>query len=351
MHVPDGFLNAPTSIATGGISAAVVGLALHRSRRELADAGPVRAGLTACFIFAAQMVNFPVAAGTSGHLLGGALAVALVGPWTAVLVMACVLIVQAFVFADGGVTALGTNILLMGIVTVAVATGVSALVMRLAGGRRTAVPVAAGLAAFVSVPVAAAGFALLYLIGGAAPIPAGMLAGAMVGTHLLIGIGEALITAAVVAAVLARRPDLVRLAGVAGATPQATTAADGSVVLDPAAARATGTSASSGIGRRTLAVVLGVSAVVAGGISLLASSSPDGLERVAGALGFESAAADSPMAGSPLADYGIAGLGALGTTIAGLVGAAITLGVGLLVARLIRPRSVAAAPAESTTAH
>src|SRR3982751_2368753 len=114
MHVPDGFLDAPTSIGTGVVAAAAIGVALRGARRELDDRTAPLAGLVAAFVFATQMVNFPVGAGTSGHLLGGALAAALVGPWTGVLVITVVLFVQALLFADGGLTALGTNITLMG---------------------------------------------------------------------------------------------------------------------------------------------------------------------------------------------------------------------------------------------
>src|SRR3954470_4330550 len=120
MHVPDGFLDAPTSIGTGVVAAAAVGVALRGARRELDDKTVPLAGLVAAFVFATQMLNFPGGAGTSGHLLGGALAAVLVGPWTAILCMSTVFIVQALLFADGGITALGTNIDLMGVVTVAV---------------------------------------------------------------------------------------------------------------------------------------------------------------------------------------------------------------------------------------
>src|ERR1700754_1752493 len=118
MHVPDGFLDAPTSIATGAVAAAGVAVALRGARRELADRPAPMAGLVAAFVFAAQMLNFPVGAGTSGHLLGGALAAVLVGPFTGVLCLSVVLIVQALLFADGGITALGTNITLMSLVAV-----------------------------------------------------------------------------------------------------------------------------------------------------------------------------------------------------------------------------------------
>src|SRR3954449_6723125 len=109
MHVPDGFLDAPTSVATGAVAVAAVGVALRGARRELDDRTAPLAGLVAAFVFATQMVNFPVGAGTSGHLLGGALAAALVGPWTGILVITVVLLVQGLLFADGGLTALGTN--------------------------------------------------------------------------------------------------------------------------------------------------------------------------------------------------------------------------------------------------
>src|SRR4051794_10308709 len=120
MHVPDGFLDAPTSVATGAAAVVCVGVALVGARKELDDKTAPMAGLVAAFIFAVQMLNFPVAAGTSGHLLGGALAAVLVGPWTAVLCMSVVFGVQCLLFADGGITALGTNIILMGVTTVVV---------------------------------------------------------------------------------------------------------------------------------------------------------------------------------------------------------------------------------------
>lgn len=209
MHVPDGFLNLPTSAATGLVAAAGVGLALRGARRELDERTTPLAGMVSTFVFAAQMLNFPVAAGTSGHLLGGALAAVLVGPWTATLCLSVVLIVQALLFADGGITALGTNIVLMGLVGVWVGWWVFRLVARLLPKRRTMVPVAAALGGFVSVPAAALTFAALFAVGGTAPIPAGTLFVAMGSVHLLIGIGEAVITALVVSSVVAVRPDLV----------------------------------------------------------------------------------------------------------------------------------------------
>jgi cobalt/nickel transport system permease protein len=209
MHVPDGFLDAPTSIATGAVAVAAVGTALRGARRELDDRTAPLAGLVATFVFATQMLNFPVGAGTSGHLLGGALAAILVGPFTGLLCMSVVLLVQCLLFADGGITALGTNIDLMGLVTVAVGWLVFRLVQSMLPKRRGVVAPAAALGALVSVPVAALAFTGLYAVGGQADIPLSTLAVAMLSWHLLIGIGEAVITGLAVGSIVAVRPDLV----------------------------------------------------------------------------------------------------------------------------------------------
>jgi cobalt/nickel transport system permease protein len=209
MHVPDGFLDAPTSVATGVVAAAGLAVALRGARRELDDRTAPLAGLVATFVFATQMLNFPVAAGTSGHLLGGALAAVLVGPWTGLLCMSVVFVVQSLLFADGGITALGTNILLMGMVTV----GVGWLVFRVAQAvlpkRVSMVAPAAAAGALLSVPAAALTFVLLFEVGGTVDIPLGSLMAAMVGVHTLIGVGEAVITFLAVASITAVRPDLV----------------------------------------------------------------------------------------------------------------------------------------------
>ncbi|MBZ5737416.1 energy-coupling factor ABC transporter permease [Nocardioides mangrovi] len=209
MHVPDGFLDAPTSAATGVVAAAAIGVSLVKARKELDDRTAPMAGLVAAFIFAVQMLNFPVASGTSGHLLGGALAAVLVGPWTAVLCLSVVFLVQCLLFADGGITALGTNITLMGLTTVVVGWLVFKGLQLVLPKRLSLVPVQAGIGALVSVPVAALLFVALYAVGGTADIPLDNLATAMVGVHVLIGIGEGIITFLAVGAVLAVRPDLV----------------------------------------------------------------------------------------------------------------------------------------------
>ena len=211
MHVPDGFLDAPTSIATGVVAAGAVGVALRQANKELDERTAPMAGLVAAFIFATQMLNFPVGAGTSGHLIGGALAAVLVGPWTAMLCMSVVLLVQSLLFADGGLTALGTNIILMGVVPVAVGWLLFKLVIAMVGQRKGVVA-GATVAALVSVPVAALSFVGLYVVGGTANISLTALISAMVGWHVLIGVGEAIITGLAVSSVLAVRPDLVHAA-------------------------------------------------------------------------------------------------------------------------------------------
>ncbi|HYH33757.1 MAG TPA: energy-coupling factor ABC transporter permease [Nocardioides sp.] len=209
MHVPDGFLDAPTSLATGVVAAAGVAVALRGARRELDDRTAPMAGLVATFVFAGQMINFPVGAGTSGHLMGGALAAVLVGPWSAVLCLSVVLLVQALLMADGGITALGTNITLIGLVTVAVGwlmfVGLRAVLPR----RPASVVPAAAAGAFLSVPVAAVVFTLLFAVGGTAPVDLSAVLTAMLAWHSVIGVGEAAVTSLVVGSVVAVRPDLV----------------------------------------------------------------------------------------------------------------------------------------------
>jgi cobalt/nickel transport system permease protein len=214
MHIPDGFIDAPVSIAAGAVAIGVVAVSLRKARSEVTEATAPMAGLTAVFVFAAQMVNFPVAAGTSGHLIGAALAAILIGPYAAVLAMTVVLTVQALVFADGGLSALGLNIVNLAVLAVVAGWLTFRGCLRVVGRRgavpsRVGVAVAAGLAGFVSVLAAASGFVVEYLLGGNVPLAAETVAAAMLGVHSVIGIGEALITALVVSAVVAVRPDLV----------------------------------------------------------------------------------------------------------------------------------------------
>ncbi len=210
MHIPDGFISPATAVVTGAVSAGAVAYALKAGREQLEDRQIPLVGVTAAFVFAVQMINFPVGLGTSGHLIGGALAAILLGPWMATLVLAVVLLVQAIGFADGGITALGANIFLMGVVAGFgghyLFRALAAALPRTQGGFLAAT----GITAWLSVVVASVICSLFITIGGV--FGAGELGPvliSMVGLHALIGIGEAVITVAAVAAVTASRPDLV----------------------------------------------------------------------------------------------------------------------------------------------
>ena len=208
MHVPDGFLNAGVSVATGVVSAGGIGYSLVRAKESLSDRLAPMAGLVAAFVFAVQMLNFPVAAGTSGHLLGGALACIMVGPWAGTIAVAIVLVVQGLLFADGGLTALGTNILLISIIPgwsgLAIFRGVRSFLP----ASRGSVVAASFVAAVASVVIAAFAFVVLYAIGGTGGASVNTVLTAMVGVHFFVGLGEGLITALTVGAVVAVRPDL-----------------------------------------------------------------------------------------------------------------------------------------------
>lgn len=231
MHMSDGIVNAPTSAVFGLIAAAGLGLALARARAQLDERTAPMAGLVAAFVFALQMVNFPVLPGVSGHLLGGALAAILVGPWLGTLCVGIVLIVQALLFADGGLTALGTNITNLALLGTAAGIGVALLLRRFATRGRRELLAVTFVAALASTVLAATGFVLQYAIGGAGGPSLGTVAVSILAVHVLIGIGEGLITALTVGAVASARPDLVYLLRSAPATAAvpATTTADGSV--------------------------------------------------------------------------------------------------------------------------
>ena len=209
MHIPDGFINAPASLAAGAVAAGGVGVSLRRAARTLQDRQAPLAGLVAAYIFAVQMLNFPVAAGTSGHLLGGALAAILVGPWAGALCVAVVLGVQALLFADGGLSALGLNVINMSLVTAWGGYAVFLLLRRALPAAKASVTAAAGVAAGISVVLASLAFVVEYAVGGNGGAPLGTVFAAMVGVHTLIGIGEGVITALTVGVVLGVRPDLV----------------------------------------------------------------------------------------------------------------------------------------------
>jgi len=209
MHIPDGFIDIPTSTAFAALAAAGVALSIKGAKSTLDEKTAPLAGLTATFIFAVQMLNFPVAAGTSGHLLGGALAAVLVGPYAATLSLTVVLLMQGLLFADGGLTAIGLNVFNMAIIGVWAGYGAFLLLQKILPSSKFSTTLSAGLAGLLSVPAAAAGFVLQYAIGANATFSVTAVLTAMVSTHVLIGIGEALITAFAVGAVLASRSDLV----------------------------------------------------------------------------------------------------------------------------------------------
>ena len=334
MHVPDGFLDAPTSLATAAVAATAVGVALRKARDELDERTAPLAGLTAAFVFAVQMLNFPVGVGTSGHLMGGALAAALVGPWTAVLCVSVVLMVQALLFADGGLTALGTNVTLIAVVTAAVGWFVIKAMLAVLPPRRPASVVpACAVGALVSVPAGALVFVVLFAIGGNANLSLGTIAATMVGWHVLIGIGEAVITALTVSAVVAVRPDLVYAAH--GLRPGLKLKdADGILVDAPGGREAVEATRSS----RRMVIGGGLAALVlAGVVSFYASASPDGLEYVAGENGFLETARDHLFGDFALAGYG--GVGGIPVGVAGLLGVVLTIGIGWLMFRTVSRRS------------
>ncbi|MFD8328838.1 energy-coupling factor ABC transporter permease [Streptomyces lydicus] len=357
MHVPDGFINAPVSVATGALAAAAVAVSLRGARRELAGTGrgggagaertaPL-AGLVAAFIFAVQMLNFPVAAGTSGHLLGGALAAILVGPYTGVLCVSVVLLMQGVLFADGGLTALGVNITDMAIVTTVVAYGLFRVLVKVLPRSRRSITVASFVSALVSVPAAAVTFTALYALGGTADVPLGKVFTAMVGVHVLIGIGEAAITALTVGAVIAVRPDLVH--GARGLTTPLELRTSPLTAADAAPAAATPVPARAATAprrsvRRVWLAGLAAALVCAGGISYYASASPDGLEKVAHDQGIDAKARDHAAKDSPLADYSVKDITdpRLSGGLAGVIGVGATLAVGTGVFVVLRRRRNAA---------
>jgi len=211
MHMSDGIVNAPTSAIFGLIAVAGLGYSLHRARTNLDDRTAPMAGLVAAFVFAVQMVNFPVLPGVSGHLLGGALAAILVGPWLGALCVGIVLVVQALLFADGGLTALGTNITNMALIGTWTGFVVAVALRRIAVRGRAGLLTVAFVSAFVNTVVASLGFVIEYAIGGAGGSSLGTVAVSIIGVHCLIGIGEGVITALTVGAVASARPDLVYL--------------------------------------------------------------------------------------------------------------------------------------------
>lgn len=310
MHAPDGFLNPWVAGVTALMSLVAIAAILRASGRELAEREVPIAGLAAAFIFSAQMVNFPVAAGTTGHLVGACLAAILLGPTVGSLVVAVVVVVQALVFADGGVTALGYNVLNMAIVPAFGGWAVYWLIRRVMPRSASGVIAASALASAASVVFAAGAFSLEWLFGATAPVPFDTVFAAMVGVHTLIGVGEGLISGLVVAAVLASRPDLV--AGARDLT-------NAELTYRPRV-RA----------RVFVIAAFFVTVFIAAVGSQFAGSAPDGLERVAADQGFLSSATRGLVDNGVFAGYATAGINdaRVSLAIAGLTGVMLTMLVG-----------------------
>ena len=207
LHIPDGFLSNEVAAITAVLAIAALAIALRVADRGLDDSRVPLLGLVAAFIFAAQMLNFPIAGGTSGHLLGATLAAVLLGPWLACIVMAVVLGAQAFVFADGGITALGANTLNMGVLGALFAGLLLGTAARVLPKTRSAFLASVGVVSWLAVMLGAAATSIELAASGTVPLATVL--PAMLGTHALIGLGEAAISVAAVAAVIASRPDLI----------------------------------------------------------------------------------------------------------------------------------------------
>jgi len=311
MHIPDGFLDTKTIIATTAFSAVGFGTALHKLKNTILPHQIPMVGLTAAFVFVAQMLNFPVVAGTSGHLVGSVLTAVLLGPNAAVVVITSVLIVQCFLFADGGVLALGANIFNMAIIGSFFGYMIYRIVNKIIPGRRgwfTAIMFASWCSTVLASILCAGELAWSGTVRWNAAFPV------MANVHMLIGIGEGLITVLVIAAVWKTRADL----------------------LEENVSRVSPSS------HREF-IIYGIITVV--GLLLFlspfVSEWPDGLEKTAALLGFERNAIDSSLIQFPISDYKFPGVGspAMATTLAGLVGAVIVFILGLVISKFLVSQS------------
>ncbi len=329
MHIPDGFVNLPVAAVTGVVSAGALGYSLKKAGKELGEQSVPLLGVTAAFVFAAQMLNFPVAAGTSGHFLGALMACVLLGPWAGFLVITAVLILQALLMADGGITALGANVFNMAVIGGWLGYAVFVWLRHLLGRSSTGFLAAVAIASWLAVVLASASCALQLWMSGTTPLQ--LTLPAMVSVHMIIGVGEALIGTAVLAVVLRARPDLIRSLPPALRRP----------TLVPEAA-----GGASGSARWAQTRKVGVFALVALVVALalvifvapFASTSPDGLEKVAEDHGFADTAAEEPLwRFSPLPDYTVPamGEGIWSTAIAGLVGVLVLSGLVLALGRVL----------------
>jgi cobalt/nickel transport system permease protein len=304
LHIPDGFLTAPVSLVGWLLAVLFIALALRQTRQQLSERQVPLMGVMAAFIFAAQAINFPVLGGTSGHLLGGALATIVLGPWAAVLVMAAVIGLQGLLFQDGGLLVMGWNIVNMGVLTIFSGAAVYRLIRRWPAGERAGLIVGGAAAAWLSVIAAAVATSLELAASGTSPL--NVVLPAMLAVHVLIGLGEAAITAGALLLIYRTRPDLLRQG--AGAAGQ-------------------GSSVWVGAG---LALAL-----VVAFFSFAASGSPDGLERVAGDQGFLGAALDPLYRLLPHYSIPFIKNQAVSGVIAVAIGVLVVFGLVLLTGQLI----------------
>jgi cobalt/nickel transport system permease protein len=304
MHIPDGFLSLVIALIFWGITIIMVGIAISKTNKTLGEKQVPLMGIMAAFVFAAQMLNFPVAGGTSGHFLGGALASMVLGPWAGILVMTAVIAVQGLLFQDGGLLVMGANIFNMGILTAMIGFGLYRGVTGRSKGTRLVV---AGVAAWLAVVTSALVASLQLWLSGTSRLE--IVVPAMLGVHVLIGLGEAIITVAALAFIERTRPDLLN---------EKTTAAKG------------------GRGWIYAGAIVSLFAVL---LSPLASANPDGLERVAEDMGFLHMGQNAPY--QILPDYTIPFLGntALSTIVAGAVGALVVLGIMIVVGQSLRRKT------------
>lgn len=305
LHIPDGFLTIGISLIFWSITIVTVGIAISKTNKSLGERQVPLMGIMAAFIFAAQMLNFPVAGGTSGHFLGGALAAIVLGPWAGILVMTAVIGVQALLFQDGGLLVMGANIFNMGLLTAMIGFGLYRSVSGRSRGIRLTV---AGVAAWLAVVASALITALQLWLSGTTRLE--IVVPAMLGVHVLIGLGEAIITVAALTFIDQTRPDLMTEKAV---------------------------SAKGSRGWVYAGVVISLLAVL---LSPLASADPDGLERVAEDMGFLALGQDAPY--QILPDYTVPFLGetALSTIIAGVVGALVVLGLMIVIGGMLRRKKV-----------
>jgi len=259
MHVPDGFINAQVSVATGVISLGTLWAYVRNAKNLVADKLIALTGMMSALIFVLQMINFPIAAGTSGHLLGGALAVIVLGPSLGIICISIVVVIQSLLFADGGLSALGVNVLNMAIITSLTGWLTITFWKKLFGDSQFTLISGSVIAGLLSVVFSSIAFVMEYAIGGTVSVPLGSVLIAMISTHLFIGLGEGVITALIISLLLRVRSDL--------------------VYANSKKNKSNNLSTSYGI-----FIVLILSLTL---ITPYASSSPDGLESVASNFGFE----------------------------------------------------------------